>query len=406
MVKEELYITVPSVFRCPISLDVMKSPVSLCTGVTYDRSSIQHWLESGHDTCPATMQVLPSKDFVPNLTLHRLINLWVQSSTLRPGSDSPRLLLATSPVISEVQAKLLMEKIESESCVDSLTKVAEFVSCSEENGRSIVRFGDSIEIIASVLRRKCVEIKALEMAVRILDLILSENGVKERLNKLILESSQENDFLSSIVLILQNGSLNPKTEAIRVLDSIALDSESKRRIAESQNLIYVLVHLLKSNDNEPLNDAVVSFLTNVSITRSIKSQLIQNGAVEILSSSLTEKSLKMLAVLCTCPEGRSAISSDPKCAAGIVERLLKVSKTATEDAVLVLWSVCCLRKDEKVKEEVVKGNGVTKILVVMQREGEGNVRIMCRDLVKALRAGCKDWSLGSYETRTTHIRPC
>ncbi|KAJ6337259.1 hypothetical protein OIU76_007024 [Salix suchowensis] len=89
MGRDELCIAVPSLFRCPISLDLMKSPVSLCTGVTYDRSSIQHWLDSGHDTCPATMQVLSSKDFVPNLTLHRLINLWdLQSPHQVPCSRS------------------------------------------------------------------------------------------------------------------------------------------------------------------------------------------------------------------------------------------------------------------------------------------------------------------------------
>lgn len=58
MVSEDQYnIAVPSFFRCPISLDLMKSPVSLCTGVTYDRSSIQRWLDGGNNTCPATMQV-------------------------------------------------------------------------------------------------------------------------------------------------------------------------------------------------------------------------------------------------------------------------------------------------------------------------------------------------------------
>ncbi|XVE60158.1 hypothetical protein DITRI_Ditri05aG0105300 [Diplodiscus trichospermus] len=406
MVKEELYITVPSVFRCPISLDVMKSPVSLCTGVTYDRSSIKQWLESGHDTCPATMQVLRSKDFVPNLTLHRLINLWVQSSTRQPGFGSARLLLAAPPAISQVQAKLLMEKIESENCADSLSKVSKFVSFSGENRRFVVRFDSFVEVIAGVLTRKCVEIEALEMAVRILDLILSENGVKERLNKLIIKSNQENNFLSSIVLILQNGSLDSKVKSLGVLDSLAPDSESKSKIANSENLIAILLQLIRSSNNQSLNDAVISFLTTVSITRSIKSILIQNGAVEILANTLTERSLKLLAVLCASREGRLAMGSEPKCAAGIVEKLLKLSKTATEDAVLVLWSMCCLSKDEKVKEEVVKGNGVTKILMVMQREGEGNVKMMCRDLVKALRAGCKDWSLASYETKTTHIRPC
>ncbi|KAL4273032.1 hypothetical protein GQ457_13G022350 [Hibiscus cannabinus] len=405
MVKEELRITVPSVFRCPISLDLMKSPVSLSTGVTYDRSSIQQWLESGHDTCPATMQVLQSKDFIPNLTLHRLINLWIQSSTLRPGANSPRLLPATSPAISGVRANLLMEKIESQCCVESLSKVSEFVSYCEENQRFVVRFDGFVEVIAEVLTRKCVEIEALEMAVGILYLILSENGVKERLNKLILKSDRESSFLSAIVFILQNGSPDSKVKSVRVLDSLALDSESKRRISDSQDLISVLLQLLQTND-ESLNDAVTSILTTISVSRSIKTRLIENGVVQILSNSMTEKSLKLLATLSSCSEGRSAISSNRKCAAEVVEKLLKVSRSGTEDAVAVLWSLCCLNKEERVKETVVKGNGVTKILVIMQREGEGRVKMMCRDLVKALRTSCKDWSLGSYETKTTHIRPC
>ncbi|KAK8510609.1 hypothetical protein V6N13_110116 [Hibiscus sabdariffa] len=402
MAKEALHITVPSVFRCPISLDLMKSPVSLCTGVTYDRSSIQQWLESGHDTCPATMQVLPSKDFIPNLTLHRLINLWIQSSTLRPGSNSPRLL----PSISEVRAKLLMERIESQSCVDSLSKVSEFVSGCEENRRFFVRFDGFVEVIAGVLRRKCVEIEALEMAVGILDLVSSENGVRELLNKLIFKSNQENNFLSAIVFILQNGSLDSRVKSVRFLDSLALDSESKRRISDSQDLISILLQLLQTDNSQTLNDAVTSILTTISITRSIKSRLIENGVVKIVSNSITEKSLKLLATLSSCSEGRSEISSNPKCVAAVVEKLLKLSKTGTEDAVMVLWSVCCLNKEEKVRETVVKGNGVTQILVIMQREGEGTVKMMCRDLVKALRAVCKDWCLGSYETKTTHIRPC
>ncbi|KAJ0976620.1 hypothetical protein J5N97_012094 [Dioscorea zingiberensis] len=73
---EGLEVKVPSYFRCPISLEVMRSPVSLCTGVTYDRTSIQRWLDSGNTTCPATMLPLPSTDLVPNLTLRRLISLW------------------------------------------------------------------------------------------------------------------------------------------------------------------------------------------------------------------------------------------------------------------------------------------------------------------------------------------
>jgi hypothetical protein len=73
--------------------------------------------------------------------------------------------------------------------------------------------------------------------------------------------------------------------------------------------------------------------------------------------------------------------------------------------------MCCLFRDEKVLERVVRSNGVTKVLLIMQSEvGEGNVRRMCGDLIKVLRFGCKNGGgLGgavSYETKTTHIMPC
>ncbi|GMI98448.1 hypothetical protein HRI_003514100 [Hibiscus trionum] len=54
----EFELTVPREFRCPISLDLMKDPVTLSTGITYDRQSIDKWIEAGNFTCPLTNQVL------------------------------------------------------------------------------------------------------------------------------------------------------------------------------------------------------------------------------------------------------------------------------------------------------------------------------------------------------------
>ncbi|GLU16565.1 hypothetical protein SLE2022_329930 [Rubroshorea leprosula] len=405
MVRNQLCINVPSVFRCPISLDVMKSPVSLCTGITYDRSSIQHWLESGHDTCPATMQVLSSKDFVPNLTLHRLINLWVQSATRRPESESS--------AISEEAVKVLMEKIERKSCVDSLTKIEEFVSSCADNRKFLMRFGGFVEVIAGVLRRNSVEIVALKLVVSVLDSILSENGVKERLNGLILKSNQEFNCFSSIISILQNGNQKSQIQSVRLLESIALDDQSKRKIAEVPNLFPLLLHRLRTNSDPDLNDTVSSLLITVSITRDAKSELVQNGIVPHLSNFLTDennkshdKAMKLLARVSSCSEGRMAIREDPKCVARVAEMLLKVSKTAAEDAVLVLWRLFSAYKDERVKEAVVKSNAVAKLLLLMQREDEELMRKRCGDLIKAVMAGCKDGYLASYQTKSAHIMPC
>ncbi|CAD7696914.1 unnamed protein product [Ostreobium quekettii] len=50
-------VDVPSCFRCPISMDLMREPVMLIeTGQVYDRAMIEAWFEGGHDTCPVTQK--------------------------------------------------------------------------------------------------------------------------------------------------------------------------------------------------------------------------------------------------------------------------------------------------------------------------------------------------------------
>ncbi|KAJ4831356.1 U-box domain-containing protein 27 [Turnera subulata] len=81
-----------------ISLDMMKSPVRLCTGVTYDHASIHRWPDDSNNTCPATMQVLHTKDLVPSRNLQRLIQIWSDSATdCRRDASTATALYALSP---------------------------------------------------------------------------------------------------------------------------------------------------------------------------------------------------------------------------------------------------------------------------------------------------------------------
>lgn len=48
-------------------------PVILATGHTYDRPSIQRWLDSGHKTCPVTGTRLRHMELTPNFALRSTI---------------------------------------------------------------------------------------------------------------------------------------------------------------------------------------------------------------------------------------------------------------------------------------------------------------------------------------------
>lgn len=86
---EEEEIEIPNYFICPISLEIMKDPVTTVSGITYDRQSIVQWLEKVL-SCPVTKQPLPlDSDLTPNHMLRRLIQHWCVENATRGVARIP-----------------------------------------------------------------------------------------------------------------------------------------------------------------------------------------------------------------------------------------------------------------------------------------------------------------------------
>ncbi|XWS41367.1 hypothetical protein CRYUN_Cryun17cG0075500 [Craigia yunnanensis] len=275
MGRDNLYITVPSFFRCPISLDVMKSPVSLCTGVTYDRASIQRWLDSGNNTCPATMQVLQSKEFVPNRNLQRLIQIW-SDSVARRQLDAESA--ANSVVVpSQNQVKVLVKQLDN-NCFSSLTKIACFARESEENREFLARMDGFLNAVFDFMRNAESDIKLIEQVVKILDLMQSKILDK----KPLLESN----CLSTILLVLRRGSSDSQIQSVRLLESIAVDGESKLKIFEKEGLLLELVKSLSKEKDPRLIEASLSCLITITMPKRVKIILIQSRTIPELKKPL------------------------------------------------------------------------------------------------------------------------
>ena len=75
-VRSALTDALPS-FQCPLLLDVMSDPVLIQrTGQTYEWAAIERWLAT-HDTCPSTgVQLLGSRELIPNFALKSSIDEW------------------------------------------------------------------------------------------------------------------------------------------------------------------------------------------------------------------------------------------------------------------------------------------------------------------------------------------
>jgi len=70
----------PEAYCCPITYEVMKDPVILRDGHTYERESIATWFGNGHNTSPLTGKRLPSRQLIPNVTLKKAIDEWRETS--------------------------------------------------------------------------------------------------------------------------------------------------------------------------------------------------------------------------------------------------------------------------------------------------------------------------------------
>nr|VDD45867.1 unnamed protein product [Brassica oleracea] len=416
----ETYITVPTFFKCPISLDVMRSPVSLCTGVTYDRPSIQRWLDGGNNTCPATMQILKSKDFVPNLTLQRLIKAWsdsVGSSAAASPDPASARGIPTKEEVNESLMRLSQEK-DDEIRLEILSRIVRFVKDSEASREFLSGREDLVPMLVDIVSAvTTAKIKLAFIAIKILDTIIKKGneGDRERLSKLMLLTNG-GDCLTAILLAIQRGDLESKIEAVSVLEVISsCDAKSKMVIAEREGVLTELIKSISTESDPNLMETSLSFMITISKSKRVRSKLIAAKTItkikdilmteETISVAVTEKSLKLLEILSSKREGRSEICGGG-CVEGVVKKLLKVSTTATEHAVTILWCLCHVFKEDKTVEETVeRSNGVTKLLVVIQSNCSPMVRQMAKDLIKVLKVKSSASALAAYETKTTHIMP-
>ncbi|KAG0485227.1 hypothetical protein HPP92_009306 [Vanilla planifolia] len=414
-----LAINVPSFFRCPISLDVMKSPVSLSTGVTYDRSSIRRWLDAGNSTCPVTMQAVRTDDLVPNLTLQRLIHLWGTSTV---SDDS--FLVNRHPA-----AGILRDLRSPPAPASPLRHLADFLLDSDvddfEKNR-LIGEDSCAKALSDVLKKNAGQIDTLEVAVRVLSLILTTDFIEEK-NKELVNSYLVSDLgavLSALLSVLKDGtSLESRVDAATILSSIlSSNPDSVVPISEQTDLIPELIRLIrpaeevigKGKTDRSAVDAGLACLVAISGVRRARESIVKKGivaeATKLLttdaSATVAEKALRLLQVASGLSEGRSAICEmADECLGAVLGKMMKVGRRGTESAVLVLWSVCHHFRNKRAVKAVASANGsMTKFLLLMQSNCSPSVRHMAGDLLKIFRVNSKS-RLAGYDTKTTHIMP-
>ncbi|XWS36441.1 hypothetical protein CRYUN_Cryun20dG0086200 [Craigia yunnanensis] len=129
-------ILIPPHFLCPLSLELMLDPVIVASGKTYDRTSIQKWLDSGLTICPMTRQTLAHTNLIPNYMVKALVASWCEENNLQLSNDTGQAKLVSVSSPSNHISSQDLTHTDSFHC---------FANSSSSTSRSSLEVGNGLE---------------------------------------------------------------------------------------------------------------------------------------------------------------------------------------------------------------------------------------------------------------------
>ncbi|CAK9206532.1 unnamed protein product [Sphagnum jensenii] len=299
---------IPDDFKCPISLEMMKDPVIVATGQTYERSCIQKWLESGHRSCPKTGVLLPHEGLTPNYVLRSVIAQWCETHGLevpkKPGSKPKPVKTPEYSAGERATVDHLLRKLTSSQPDMQRAAAGELRLLAKRNVENRICIADAgaIPLLVGLLSTQ--DLKTQEHSVTaLLNLSINDNNKGAIVNA---------GAINPIVEVLKTGSKEARENAAATLFSLSVVDENKISIGNS-GAIPALVDLLKTGTSRGKKDAATA-LFNLSIYQGNKARAVRAGVVapllellEDANAGMVDEALAILAILATHQEGRVAI---------------------------------------------------------------------------------------------------
>ncbi|XP_022715728.1 U-box domain-containing protein 17-like [Durio zibethinus] len=344
----DTFLTIPKDFCCPTSWDLMRDPVIISTGQTYDRSSIARWMEEGHCTCPKTGQMLIHNRLVPNRALRNLIIQW--STAHGVPYDPPE----TTDASAESFAAALPIKAATEANSATATLLIQHLANGSQGAQTIA--AREIRLLAKTGKENrsfIAEAGAIPHLLKLLSSsnpVAQENSVTAMLNLSIYDKNKsrimdEDGFLISIVEVLRLGlTTEARENAAATLFSLSSVHDYKKRIADQGGAVEALAGLLRVGTPRGKKDAVTA-LFNLSTHTDNYARMIEAGAVTALvgalgSEGVAEEAAGALALIVRQPIGAEAVGKEEMAVTGLIAMMRCGTPRGKENAVAALLELC------------------------------------------------------------------
>ncbi|XP_022896824.1 U-box domain-containing protein 26-like [Olea europaea var. sylvestris] len=382
-------VQIPYHFRCPISLELMSDPVTVCTGQTYDRSSIESWVATGNITCPVTRAPLLDFSLIPNHTLRRLIQDWCVANRSFGVERIPTPKQPADPCV----VRMLLNQGSSESVafnlrLSALRKLRGLARDSDKN-RAVIVANNAREILLSVVFTE-VNSNSSELnheSLAILSMIsLSEAEC--------LYVATVSDRVGYLVELLFHSNIDIRVNSAALIEIVAAgirSAELRAQISNVDGIFEGIVGIL----NCPLANAralkiSIKALFALCLVKQHRNKAVTAGSVPALIDRLVEfekcdaeRALATVELLCRISSGCASFAAHALTVPLLVRIILKISDRATEYAAGSLLSICSA--SEEAQQEAVSAGVLTQLLLLVQSDCTERAKRKAQMLLKLLR---------------------
>ncbi|CAK9181027.1 unnamed protein product [Ilex paraguariensis] len=345
-------IEVPEYFICPISLQIMKDPVTTITGITYDRESIEHWLlefEGENMICPVTKQALPKdSDLKPNHIIRRLIQAWCITNASM-GIDripTPKPPLNKFHVLNLLKG-LWVPKLQ----LKTLQKLEVLAMENERSMKYLVEAGVVKAVVTFIIASyKEKETTGIEEALSILHLLRSAE-----VKIVLVENGQIIDALKWVLECDWDNKVTVKNHAVLLLKTVTgkVDSGVLQRL--KREFFETIIQVLREGISQ----------------QGIKAALQYHRA-----------HLGSMFHLCSCAGGRAQLLSHAGGIAVITKRILNVSPAADDRAMMIISLICKFSGTSWVLQEMLRVGTITKLRMVLQVDCASYLKDKAREILR------------------------
>ncbi|XP_075675454.1 U-box domain-containing protein 26-like [Castanea sativa] len=395
----DLGIQIPYHFRCPISLELMCDPVTVSTGQTYDRASIESWVATGNTTCPVTRAPLTDFTLIPNHTLRRLIQDWCVANRSFGVERIPTPKQPADPAL--VRSLLTQASSESNATPSRLTALRRLrgLARDSDKNRSVISSLNAREILLQVVFANIdSELSHESLAL----LVMFPLGESECVSVV-----SDSDRIAYLSRLLFHSSIDVRINSAALIEIVVAGTRSPELRAQVSNVDEIFEGVIEIMKN-PISSYPralkigVKALFALCLVKQTRTKAVSAGAAETLIDRLSdfekcdaERALATIELLCRVPAGCAAFAAHALTVPLLVKIILKISDRATEYAAGALLSLCS--ESEMSQRDAVAAGVLTQLLLLVQSDCTDRAKRKAQLLLKLLRDSWPEDSIGNSD---------